>query len=188
MSGAATLPGAIMPHRQTHSTDFARSGSVFFKRPEHIENFLTFRIYNFSKLAARGVGLMLRREAGISLRDSRILAYVGKQPNMSLTKLAHVAELDPVVTSRCVAKLVARGLIVKTRLSSNKRLIVLALTNVGRAIYQQARNGGQRYNIDFAACLSDREAVMLDVLLTKLERRARELTEREIAKNSSARL
>jgi DNA-binding MarR family transcriptional regulator len=174
-----------MSYRQTHSTAFAGPAPVFFKRPEYIEDFLTFRIYNFSKLAARGISLMLRREAGISLRDSRILAFVGKRPDMSLTELAHVAELDPVVTSRCVANLVARGLIAKTRLPSNKRLIVLALTDVGRAIYEQARNCGQRYNIDFATCLSEVEADLLDELLVKLKHKARELIQREEASKKS---
>jgi DNA-binding IclR family transcriptional regulator len=40
---------------------------------------------------------------------------------VSLTQLAQIAELDPVVTSRCVATLVARGLIAKTWLRSSPR-------------------------------------------------------------------
>jgi DNA-binding MarR family transcriptional regulator len=163
-----------------------RDAAAFLKHPENIDDFLLFRIYNLSRLAAYGVGLMLHREAGISRRDSRILAYMSRHPGMSLTQLAQIAGLDPVVTSRCVASLVARGLIAKTRLCSNKRLVVLTLTNIGRATYERARSGGQKYNIDFAACLSDEEATQLDVLLTKLECRARELTKREVSKTRGA--
>jgi DNA-binding MarR family transcriptional regulator len=174
-----------MPHGQNLSSR-TTDAAAFLKYPQNIDDFLLFRLYKLSRLALHGVGLMLRREAAISRRDSRILAYVSKRPGVCLTQLAQIAELDPVVTSRCVVNLVARGLIAKTRLRSNKRLVVLTLTNIGRTTYERERSVGQKYNIDFAACLSNEEATQLDVLLTKLEGRARELTEREVSKTRSA--
>ena len=174
-----------MPHGQNLSSR-TTDAAAFLKYPQNIDDFLLFRLFKLSRLALHGVGLLLRREAAISRRDSRILAYVSKRPGVSLTQLAQIAELDPVVTSRCVASLVARGLIAKTRLRSNKRIVVLTLTNIGRATYERARSVGQKYNIDFAACLSDEEATQLDGFLTKLEGRAKELTEREISKTRSA--
>src|SRR5712671_6182430 len=116
-----------------------RDAAAFLKHPENLDDFLVFRLWNLSRLAGRSVGLMLHSEAGISRRDSRVLAYVSKQPGVSLTQLAQIAGIDPVVTSRCVASLVARGLIAKNRLGSNKRLVVLTLTNMGRAVYERAR-------------------------------------------------
>jgi DNA-binding MarR family transcriptional regulator len=155
------------------------------KKPENIEDFLAFRLFNLSKLAVRGLGIMLRRELNISKRDWRILAYVGQRPDMSLTELSAVAELDPVVTSRGVDKLVARGVILKKRLASNKRLLVLSLSSTGQAFYERALNGSKLYNMDFAACLSQEEAVVLDALLSKLGLRAAELIEQESAKGGS---
>jgi DNA-binding MarR family transcriptional regulator len=174
-----------MPHGQKLSST-TRDAAAVLKYPQNIDDFLLFRLYKFSRMALHGVGLKLRREAAISRRDSRILAYLSKREGVSLTELAQIAELDPVVTSRCVANLVARGLIAKTRLHSNKRLVVLTLTNIGRTTYERARSVGQKYNIDMAACLSNEEATQLDILLTKLEGRARELTEREISETRSA--
>jgi DNA-binding MarR family transcriptional regulator len=156
-----------------------RDAAAFLKHPENLDEFLVFRLWNLSRLAVHSVGLRLHLEAGISRRDHRVLAYLSKQPGVSLTQLAQKAGLDPVVTSRCVASLVARGLIAKTRLSSNKRLVVLTLTDIGRAVYERARSCGRKYNIDFAGCLSDEEARQLNVLLTKLEGRARHLTKCE---------
>jgi DNA-binding MarR family transcriptional regulator len=182
----ATFPGSIMANGQNLSTGTRDDAAALLKHPETIDDFLLFRLYNLSRLAAHGVDLMLHREAGISKRDSRILAYMSRHPDVSLTQLAQIAGLDPVVTSRCVASLVARGLIAKTRLCSNKRLVVLTLTNLGRATYESARRAGQRYNIGFAACLSDEEATQLDLLLAKLEGQARELTEQEVSKTRCA--
>jgi DNA-binding MarR family transcriptional regulator len=153
------------------------------KRPVHIEDFLLYRIHNLARVATQGVGLMFRREIGISRRDWRILAFVGRYPDLSLTRLAALAALDTVVASRCVAQLVRKGLIANTRLPSNKRLTVLTLTDAGRLTYERARAGGQQYNIEFLACLSDAEADLLDALLTRLEQRAGELTRREIGRS-----
>ena len=163
-----------------------KDAAAVLKHPESLDDFLVFRLWNLSRLAGHSVGLMLHREASISKRDSRVLAYVSKQPGVSLTQLAQIAGIDPVVTSRCVASLVARGLIAKTRLGSNKRLVVLTLTDIGRAVYERARSCGQKYNVDLAGCLSDEEARQLDALLTKLEGRARVLTKPEICKNGRA--
>jgi len=174
-----------MPHGQNLSSR-TTDAAAFLKYPQNIDDFLLFRLFKLSRLALHGVGLLLRREAAISRRDSRILAYVSKRPGVSLTQLAQIAELDPVVTSRCVASLVARGLIAKNRLGSNKRLVVLTLTNMGRAVYERARRCGQKYNIDFAGCLNDEEARELDMLLTRLEGRARDLTQRKISKSGRA--
>jgi len=79
------------------------------------------------------------------------------------------------------------NLIAKTRLGSNKRLVALKLTDIGRAVYERARSCGKKYNIDFAGCLSDDEARQLDALLTNLEGRARALTKQEISKNGRCR-
>jgi DNA-binding MarR family transcriptional regulator len=160
-----------------------RDAAALLKHPENLDEFLGFRLWNLSRLAGHSIGLMLHREAGISRRDSRVLAYLSKQPGVSLTQLAQNAGLDPVVTSRCVTSLVARGLIAKTRRGSNKRLVVLALTDRGRAVYERARRCGRTYNIEFAGCLSDEEARQLDALLTRLEVRARELTRAEISRS-----
>jgi DNA-binding MarR family transcriptional regulator len=155
------------------------------KHPEHIDEFLLYRLHNLARVATQGVGLMFRRELGISRRDWRILAFVGKYPDTSLSRLAESAALDMVVASRCVANMVNKGLIAKTRLPQNKRLTVLTLTEAGRLAYEQARLSGQRYNAEFAACLSNEEAHLLDGLLKRMEQQAAQLTQREIARSES---
>lgn len=156
------------------------------KNPGNIDEFLLYRLHNLARVAVHGVGLMFRREIGISRRDWRILAFVGRYPDMSLTRLAELAALDTVVASRCVAHLVKGGLIANARLPSNKRITVLTLTHAGRIAYERARASGQQYNIEFMEGLSDEEAGLLDGLLTRLEQRAEELTQREIRKSGSA--
>ncbi|WP_019937073.1 MarR family winged helix-turn-helix transcriptional regulator [Bordetella sp. FB-8] len=156
------------------------------KHPRHIDDFLLYRIHNLARLATHGVGLMFRREIGISRRDWRILAFVGRYPELSLKRLSELAALDTVVASRCVALLVRRGMIANVRLPSNKRITVLTLTEAGRGLYERAWLAGRGYNVEFVACLSDSEADILDTLLTRLEARAGEMTRREIETGGAA--
>jgi DNA-binding MarR family transcriptional regulator len=104
---------------------------------------------------------------------------------MSLSELSHIADIEPELASRGVAKLVAAGIITKTRLQTNKRLLVLSLTSAGRALYEQAQTKTRSYNVDLATCLSDQEAEALDALLKKLSERATELTQQEMAKGGT---
>ncbi len=80
---------------------------------------------------------MFRRELGISRRDGK---HMRREP-ASLTRLAELAALDMVVASRCVANMVKKGLIAKTRLPENKRVTVLALTEAGRIAYRLPTRG-----------------------------------------------
>jgi DNA-binding MarR family transcriptional regulator len=153
------------------------------KQPGHIDQFLLYRMHNLTRIAVQGVGLMFRREIGISRRDWRILAFVGQFPDLNLTRLAELTGLDTVIASRCVTQLVRRGLLANTRQPANKRVTALRLTEAGNATYEQARMAGQQYNIEFAACLSDDEARQLETLMEKLEARAQELTKREIERS-----
>ncbi len=153
------------------------------KNPAHIEEFPIYRIHNLARVATQGVGLMFRRELGISRREWRISAFVGRYPELGLTRLAELAALDTVVTSRAVAQLVKKGLIANQRRQPNKRVVALSLTEAGLSVYQRAHAAGLRYNIEFMTCVTDEEAKQLDSLLTRLEARASELTQRETLKS-----
>ncbi|VWD12757.1 monooxygenase [Burkholderia lata] len=79
------------------------SSTPRLKQPCHIDEFVLYRMYNMTRVAVRGVSLMFRREIGISRRDWRSLAFVGQFPDLNLTRLAELTELDTVVASRCEA-------------------------------------------------------------------------------------
>ncbi|MGJ4918399.1 MarR family winged helix-turn-helix transcriptional regulator [Bradyrhizobium oligotrophicum] len=159
------------------SSTLSRNVMSNLKDPSNIDEYLAFRIYNLGKLAARGAGIMLRRELGIGRRDWRILAYVAQRPGISLSELAEVADIELEPASRGVGRLVGSGIIAKTRLPKNKRLLALSLTDTGQALYEQAQRITKAYNRDLAACLSDEHAQILDMLLRRLSERAAELTD-----------
>lgn len=175
-----------MPRPSSAPPTPAAPATPRLKHPGHIDEFLLYRMHNLTRVAVQGVGLMFRRDIGISRRDWRILAFVGQFPELSLTRLAELTGLDTVIASRCVTQLVKRGLLANTRLPTNKRVSALRLTETGKAAYEEAHAAGQQYNVEFTACLTDDEARQLETLMSKLEHRAQELTRREIERSGGA--
>lgn len=141
------------------------------KHPKDLDEFLLYRMNKLAKLVEQVSTITLRREVGISLRDCLLLALIDKYPEMNLTHLAKEAGIDKVIASRCVTRLVDKGLLVKPRLRANKRLSALSLTGTGRTLVNRALLSRQKYNEVVAACLTDDEADTLHALLEKLERR-----------------
>lgn len=160
------------------------SALPLLKRPAHIDEFLLYRLHTLTRIATQGVGLMFRRDIGVSRREWRVLAFVGRFPDLNLTRLADLAGLDTVIASRSVTQLVRRGLLVNTRAPANKRVSVLRLTEAGEAVHARAHAAARRYNMEIAACMTDDEARLLETLMNKLEARASELTEREMTRGS----
>lgn len=151
----------------------SRSGATpVLKAPHEIQDFLLYRLFCITRSALRGTDAKYRSELGISRREWRVLAHLAQSSDASLKALAADAGLDVVVASRCVAELVARGLVSKQRWSENKRIVSMRLTDTGRGLATRARVLATEYNTNFADCLTDEEAVLLDDLLHKLERQA----------------
>lgn len=164
----------------------AASPPPALKAPRDIEEFVIYRIHQLVMLARRGAGAMYERELGISRREWRVLSFVAKYPGLGLTNLSRTSGIDTVVASRCVSDMAAHGLLAKSRQPGNKRLTVLDLTARGQAVYERALSLGRAYNSEFAACLSDAEARVLDELLGRLEATAARLTARETGARAEA--
>ncbi len=120
------------------------SALPLLKRPAHIDEFLLYRLHTLTRIATQGVGLMFRRDIGVSRREWRVLAFVGRFPDLNLTRLADLAGLDTVIASRSVTQLVRRGLLVNTRAPANKRVSVLRLTEAGEAVHARAHAAARR--------------------------------------------
>ncbi|MFN7043153.1 MAG: MarR family winged helix-turn-helix transcriptional regulator [Acidovorax temperans] len=142
------------------------------KNPQNIAEFLVYRLFRLVGVALRGTDDMYKRELGISRREWRILAYLERTPDASLKTLAADSRVDTVVASRLVSTMVERGLLMKQRDPSNKRMISLRLTDLGQQVHGKALSLGTKYNRRLASCLSDDEARALESLFLKLERQA----------------
>lgn len=84
-----------------------------------------------------------RRGPNLSVPQFRVLAFVGRRPNTSLSEVAaHVGTTLPSM-SKLVDGLVERGLVEREVSTADRRRLTLRLTKEGTALLQAARAGTQ---------------------------------------------
>ncbi len=76
----------------------------------------------------------MKRRAGVTGRDRVVIRLVGTRPGTSAGALAEVLHVDPSTLTGLLARLVRRGLLLRTSHPEDARRAVLTLTRKGRAI------------------------------------------------------
>ncbi len=99
----------------------------------------------------------MRREAGeaLSVPQFRVLAFLGRNQDASLTAGAGFVGVADATASAAVERLVRRGLVVRRSDPHERRRVQLRLTRAGTALLERARSRAHRR---MAARLSDLDA------------------------------
>lgn len=137
-----------------------------------LDQFLTYRLHVLNKLTERTSSERYQTKLGITLPEARLIAAVGSFGPFSVMELARHANLDKSQASRAADALMRRGLMRRDASDEDGRLVLVSLTPEGRALYRRVMPIARRQNVDFFACLDDRERNTLDQVLDKLIRHA----------------
>jgi DNA-binding MarR family transcriptional regulator len=132
-------------------------------------------IYRLGRLYATAGAMTLRvceGEFGIPRREWRLLAVLGEAGELQPSELATRAELDRARTSRALAGLQAKGLVVRQAVASDRRLALVTLTDRGRALHARMLPRVAAINATLLAHLSEGDVAQLDHLLDALQRQA----------------
>lgn len=146
------------------STDWAHSGQVL-----RLENFLPYRLSVLANTVNRAIAGAYSRQFGLSIPEWRVLAVLGRFPDISAKQVAELAAMDKVRVSRAVATLVAKKHIVRRTYRRDRRYSILRHSAKGHAIYERIvplALGYERMLLD-ALTVDERRA--LDGLLDKLQ-------------------
>lgn len=136
--------------------------------PETLDDMLLFRLWNVSTHAGRCVIQMCEAEFGITRREWRMLAGLTLSKDMLPSQLAELTGLDRAQTSRAISSLVIKGLIRRQPRPGDRREVLLNLTEAGWSLYERLLPRVAGINSELMSTLSQVEADMLDILLTKL--------------------
>jgi DNA-binding MarR family transcriptional regulator len=135
-------------------------------------------LYRLGRLAATA-GIMVVRlcegRYGITRREWRALAWLGRQDGVLSSQLADRIQLDRARTSRAVTSMVAKGLLRRVPGQADRREVCLTLTLAGRALYEELMPQVQAINRDLLAPLRAAQAQALDDTLKRLQARAERL-------------
>jgi DNA-binding MarR family transcriptional regulator len=132
---------------------------------------LPYRLLLLAKLIDRATARQLREDAGLTLAEWRVLAHLELLGETSSSKIAAITAADRAEVSRAVASLEKAGLLVRRPDTTNRKRLLLNLTDKGRDMHRRVRKGRVAYFERLLENLSPEERAGLDASLLKMARR-----------------
>jgi len=136
-----------------------------------LEHFLPYRLSVLTNRISRGLADIYEARFGISVTEWRVIAVLGRYPELSANGVAERTAMDKVAVSRAVGRLLERGLIEREMHDSDRRRSVLQLSEAGYAVYDVVVPLALDYEREAYAALDAEEREQLDRLLGKLARK-----------------
>ncbi len=131
--------------------------------------FLPYRLATLSNRISRTIARLYSERFDLSIPEWRCMAILGETPDISATEVAERGALDKVAVSRAVARLRAKGRLVRRVAPDDRRRSVLALSPAGERIYREIVPLALAYEEALLRRLSEEERATLDRILTRLE-------------------
>lgn len=139
---------------------------------EPLEALLLYRLSRLVVVAGRMVTRLCEGRFGITRREWRLLVTLASLGELSSSQLAEHAQLDRARTSKAVGSLVAKALISREPRAGDRRQVALALTERGRALYDELFPLVRAINAELGTALDAEEAARFDAALRRLQAQA----------------
>ena len=140
-----------------------------------LETFLPYRLSLLSNTISEGLATAYRDVHGLSLTEWRVVAILGRFPDLTATNIMARGAMDKVPVSRAVARLEERGLVRRKADSEDRRRLTLRLTPRGVKLFNAVVPEALAYERLLLSALGKEETAQLDTLLDKLLASARAL-------------
>jgi DNA-binding MarR family transcriptional regulator len=134
-----------------------------------LERFLPYRLSVLSNRISQDIARLYAGRFGLNVTEWRLLAVLGRFPDLSATELAERTAMDKVAVSRAVASLVAEGRLTRKVDGDDRRRAKLRLSAKGYKIYDEVAPLALAYEQRLLASLCAEERATLDALLDRLE-------------------
>ncbi len=133
-----------------------------------LEDFLPYRLSVLSNQISQGIAQTYAERFGLSVTEWRVIAIIGRFPDLSATEVADKAAMDKVAVSRAVRRLLDAGRIERRDSAADRRAKHLFLTRAGREVYQAIIPAALAYEQRLLANLSRAEQRQLHALIQRL--------------------
>jgi len=145
-----------------------------------IKELLSYRISSVANSMSRGAATEFKKRFNITLGEWRVLGLLGEAQPRSVMEVSRGANLDAGQTSRVVASLTQRGLLLRDEALGAGRPIMLTLTMEGEALYEKLIAVARARNDVFRTSLTPAELQALDRILGKLGKAAKSVAKGEV--------
>lgn len=136
---------------------------------EPIERHLTYKIARINSKLNAIAASVLKDSANISLSQWRVLAFLDKFGEGTLSQFVRFSGFDKGQMSKRVGQLVTRGLVRSRPSETDSRSQILSLTQAGRATFNRARPEMRKRQASLLAILTASERDALYAAIDKLE-------------------
>lgn len=142
-----------------------------------LDRFLPYRLSVLSNRISQDIAGLYGERFALNVTEWRILAVLGRYPDLSAGEVAERTAMDKVAVSRAVTSLLASGRLKRRTHGHDRRRSVLALSAKGYRVYDEVAPLALAYEQRLLEGLRTDERAALDRLLTRMEER--ELATRE---------
>lgn len=140
-----------------------------------LEEFLPFRLSVLSNRVSSAVARLYEDRFDLKLPEWRIMAILGRNPNLTASQIVDISRMDKVAISRAVKRLVEMGRLSATGDPHDARRQRLNLSAEGWKIYEQIVPLALGVEEKLLADMSEDERAALHAAITRLDRAAAKL-------------
>jgi DNA-binding MarR family transcriptional regulator len=145
--------------------------------PFELDDFLPYRLSLLTNTVSAGIARSYRDLHEISVIEWRIIAVLGRYPDLTAKEIGERTAMDKVAISRAVKTLVERGLLERVTDPQDRRRMHLQLSpGPGQALLREIIPLARAYEEKLLATLSPKEQDALSRILEKLQKKATTLT------------
>lgn len=148
---------------------------------------IAYRILSLSALLNRGIETLLDSEAGLSVRQWRVLLCLANYGAHSVQGIADFCRYDKSQVSRAVSELQTRKLVRGKPSAEDGRSIVVSITAAGQRLYEQALPLSLARQAELTKCLTSSQLSEFEKTVDLLTRQAEDLLRAAHARRDDAR-
>ena len=133
-----------------------------------LQNFLPYRLSVLSNRTSDAIARAYSQRFALGVTEWRVMAVLGRYPDLSANQVAQRTAMDKVAVSRAVARLLERELVKRDIHGDDRRRSVLTLTEAGHSVYDEVAPMVLACERNLLSTLDEGERATLDRLIDKL--------------------
>lgn len=134
-----------------------------------LERFLPYRLSVLSNRVSGMIARIYTERFALGVTEWRVMAVLGRYPDLSANEVAQRTAMDKVAVSRAVARLIEAGRLQRDTHDGDRRRSVLRLSEGGYKIYDEVAPLALAFEQRLLGDMSEEERAMLFRLLDRLD-------------------
>lgn len=134
-----------------------------------LERFLPYRLSVLSNRVSSMIARIYTQRFALGVTEWRVMAVLGRYPDLSANEVAQRTAMDKVAVSRAVAGLIEAGRLQRDTHGDDRRRSVLRLSEAGYGIYDEVAPLALAFERKLLGDLPEEERALLFRLLDRLD-------------------